>query len=99
MANPEHTAMVTCTVALVGEIANNLDIANALYGEKLISSNVLEEMSLDKTNNVKADKIIGCIRNSVQNFPQDVFPKFLDVLKKQGLQRLVEKLESKLGTS
>ena len=99
MANPEFKAIVKCTRALVGEIANNLDIADALFEEDLITDNVVQRLRLPNTKKDKAGEILECIRNKVNSFPKDVFPKFLEVLKKECSKELVEKLESKLGTS
>ena len=99
MANPEFKAIVKCTRALVGEIANNLDIADALFEEDLITDNVVQRLKLPKTNKDKAGEILECIRNRVNSFPKDVFPKFLEVLKKECSKELVERLESTLGTS
>ena len=99
MANPEYKAMVECNVVLVTEIANDPDtIAHALFQKKLIAQGILEKMDLPIPRSSKSSQLVECVRKQVSNFPKEVFPVFLDVLRSHlWLERVAQTLEDKLG--
>ena len=99
MANPEYEAMVQCTEILVTSIAMDPEaIARALFAQNLISEDVEAKMALPITPTSKASKLVECACNQVSNFPKEVYPKILEVLKKYGwLEKAMQTLEDKLS--
>ena len=99
MANPEYVAMVECTEILVTEIANDPEaVALALFSKNLIPQAILEKMALPITHTSKSSQLVGCVRNQVNNFPKEVYPEFLKVLKNYvWLEKSAQILEDKLS--
>ena len=92
----EAKAVRNCHVKLVGTISNNLtSLVGSLFQHELITPDVKEEMSLNTTNKVKADKIVDCVRDKVKIAP-DKFYTFIDVLRENDGEEAATALEDEL---
>ena len=98
MAAPEKAAMIACNKDLIdGLAAEDIgSVADKLYAEDLIASNVYYEVQLDKIPSEKARIIVTNVSMKVQA-NQEVFTMFISALKELGLDHLVKKLEQKYG--
>ena len=98
MSAPEKAAMIACNKDLIdGLAAEDIgSVADKLYVEELIASNVYYEVQLDKIPSEKARIIVTNVSMKVQA-NQEVFTMFISALKELGLDHLVKKLEQKYG--
>ena len=97
MASPETQAMQKCHVTLVNTIKLNVAsiIAGDLYGEDLITEDVHAAMSLNDVAQVKAGKLIDCVRTKVSIKPARVH-EFTAVLRRHSGEEAAKDLEDKI---
>ena len=96
MASPETQAMQKCHVILVNTIQLSVvSIAGDLYGEDLITDDVHDAMSLNDVAQVKAGKLIDCVRTKVSIKPSRVH-EFTAVLRRNSGEEAANALEDKI---
>ena len=93
---PEFQAMQECNVVLVSVVKLSItSIAGDLYGEGLITEDVHDAMSLDSTPQVKAGKLVDCVRTFVKIQPARVHD-FIAVLRRHSGEVAAKALEDKI---
>lgn len=72
-----------------------LSISNELFQAGLLTDDVKAALGLNTTDQVKANKIVDCVRSFVENDP-DKIDIFIDILRRNTGTVAAERLESEL---
>ena len=88
--------MRDCHVMLINATKTcSTSIAGDLFGESLITEEVKANMSLNITEQQKAEKLIDCVRTKVAIAPEKIYV-FIKVLRRHGGEEVVKILEEML---
>ena len=88
--------MCDCHVMLVNATKTCCtSMAGDLFGEFLITEDVMANMSLNITDQQKAEKLIGCVRTKVAIAPEKIYV-FIKVLNRHGGEEVAKTLEEML---